>query len=278
MLNNHSSQNLRPLDDEQLRAVAPSVFASQAWDGVSEKYSFLPTSAVVSRMRENNWLPVWADEQLVRLDSRRGFQKHIIRFQRMDQIGQVTEYRPEVCLVNSHDRSSAYQLHAGIFRLICGNGLIIADTTFEHISLRHVGFNPDQVIEAGFRVLENVPQLTENVESFRARRLTPFEQKAFAESALLLKYDDLQKSPVSAEKLLESRRYDDEGNDLWKTFNRVQENLVRGGLKEWSRHKVNGKRHPRTRAVAGIDENMRLNKALWHLAEALKNGVPSITN
>jgi len=53
MLNHYSSQNLRPLDDEQLRAVAPSVFASQAWNGVSEKYSFLPTSAVVSRMREN---------------------------------------------------------------------------------------------------------------------------------------------------------------------------------------------------------------------------------
>lgn len=278
MLNNHSSQNLRPLDDEQLRAFAPSVFASQAWNGVSEKYSFLPTSAVVSRMRENNWLPVWADEQIVRLDSRRGFQKHIIRFQRADQIGQSTEYRPEVCLVNSHDRSSAYQLHAGIFRLICGNGLIIADTTFEHISLRHVGFNPDQVIDAGFRVLENVPQLTENVESFRARRLTPFEQRAFAESALLLKYDDLEKAPVSAEKLLESRRYDDEGNDLWKTFNRVQENLVRGGLKEWSRRKENGKRHPRTRAVAGIDENVRLNKALWHLAEALKNGVSPTTH
>jgi hypothetical protein len=278
MLNHHSSQSLRPLDDEQLRAVAPSVFASQAWNGVSEKYSFLPTSAVVSRMRENNWLPVWADEQLVRLDSRRGFQKHIIRFQRADQIGRATEYRPEVCLVNSHDRSSAYQLHAGIFRLICGNGLIIADATFEHISLRHVGFNPDQVIEAGFRVLENVPQLTENVESFRARRLTPSEQKAFAESALLLKYDELEKAPISGEKLLESRRYDDEGNDLWKTFNRVQENLIRGGLKEWSRRKENGKRHPRTRAVAGIDENVRLNKALWHLAEALKNGVSTTTN
>ena len=278
MLNNYSSQNLRPLDDDRLRAIAPSVFASQAWNGVSEKYSFLPTSAVVSRMRENNWLPVWADEQLVRLDSRRGFQKHIIRFQRADQIGHATEYRPEVCLVNSHDRSSAYQLHAGIFRLICGNGLIIADATFEHISLRHVGFNPDQVIEAGFRVLENVPQLTENVESFRARRLTPSEEKAFAESALLLKYDDLKKSPIGAEKLLESRRYDDEGNDLWKTFNRIQENLIRGGLKEWSRRKENGKRHARTRAVAGIDENVRLNKALWHLAEALKNGVSPATH
>jgi hypothetical protein len=279
MLNRNSSwQNLRPLDDEQIRVVAPSVFASQAWNGVSEKYSFLPTSTVVSRMRENNWLPVAASEQLVRLDSRRGFQKHIIRFQRGEHIGQTLEFRPEICLVNSHDRSSAYQLHAGIFRLVCGNGLIIADATFEHISMRHVGFHPDQVIDASFRILENVPQLTENVESFRARRLTPTEQKAFAESAILLKYDDLQKAPIGAEKLLESRRYDDEGNDLWKTFNRVQENLVRGGLKEWSRRKDNGKRHPRTRPVTGIDENVKLNKALWHLAEALKNGISPTTN
>jgi len=278
MLNRHSSQNLRPLDDGELRNAAPSIFAAQAWNGVSDKYSFLPTSVVVSKMRENQWLPVWANEQLVRLGSRRGFQKHVIRFQRADQIGQTTEYRPEVCLVNSHDRSSAYQLHAGIFRLICGNGLIVADATFEHISLRHVGFDPDQVIEAGARILESIPQLTENVESFRARRLTPTEQKAFAESAILLKYNDLQKAPISPERLLESRRYDDEGNDLWKTLNRVQENLIRGGLKEWSRRKDNGKRHPRTRAVAGIDENVKLNKALWHLAEALKNGVQPTTN
>lgn len=278
MLSNHSSQKLQPLDDEQIRAHAPSVFASQAWDGVSEKYSFLPTAAVVSRMRENNWLPVAASEQLVRLDSRRGFQKHIVRFQRSDQIGQMLEYRPEICLVNSHDRSSAYQLHAGLFRLICGNGLIIADTTFERIAIRHVGFHTDQVIDASFRVLESIPQLTENVESFRARRLTPTEQRAFAESAILLKYEDLQTAPIGSEQLLDTRRYEDEGNDLWKTFNRVQENLIRGGLKDWSRRKENGKWHPRTRPVAGIDENVRLNKALWHLAEALKNGVSPTTN
>lgn len=272
MISRYSSQNLRALDDEELQQRAPSIFASAAWDGVSDKYSFLPTSTVVARMRENQWLPVWANEQLVRLDSRRGFQKHIIRFQRADQIGIHSEYRPEICLVNSHDRSSAYQIHAGIFRLICGNGLIIADTTFEHVSVRHVGFHPDKVIEASFQVLENVPKLAANVEGFRARRLSPIEQKAFAESAILLKYDDLERAPVSAEKVLESRRYEDNGDDLWKTYNRVQENLIRGGLKDWSRRKENGQRHTRTRAVKGIDENVKLNKALWHLAEALKNG------
>ncbi|HEV2327626.1 MAG TPA: DUF932 domain-containing protein [Verrucomicrobiae bacterium] len=272
MPSRYSSTNLRPLDDAALHAAAPSVFASAAWNGVSDKYSFLPTSEVVARMRENQWLPVWAKEQTVRLDSRRGFQKHIIRFQRADQIGIQSEYRPEICLVNSHDRSSAYQIHAGIFRLICGNGLIIADTTFEHVSVRHVGFHPDKVIEASFRVLENVPRLADSVEGFRARRLTPIEQKAFAESAILLKYDDLQKAPIRAEKVLESRRHDDNGDDLWKTYNRVQENLIRGGLKDWGRRKENGSSHPRTRPVKGIDENVKLNKALWHLAEALKNG------
>jgi hypothetical protein len=194
----------------------------------------------------------------------------MIRFQRADLIGTAAEYCPEICLVNSHDRSSAYQIHAGIFRMICGNGLIIADTTFERVSIRHTGFEPSLVVDASLKVLDSLPQLTDAVESFRARRLTPTESKAFAESAILLRYDDLQAAPVSPQKLLEPRRAEDSANNLWTTFNRVQENLIRGGLKDSSHRKIDGNRFPRTRAVAGLDENVRLNKALLHLAEALK--------
>jgi hypothetical protein len=239
--------------------------------GVSENYSFLPTIHAVDGLRNAGWQPVWVSEQTVRLESRKGFQKHMIRFQRADIIGSAAEFCPEVCLVNSHDRSSAYQLHAGIFRMICGNGLIVADTTFERVSIRHTGFQPSLVVDASLKVLDSLPQLTDAVESFRARRLTPAESKAFAEGAILLRYDDLQVAPVSPDKLLEARRTEDSGSDLWTTFNRVQENLIRGGLKDYTRRKTDGKRHPRTRAVAGLDENVRLNKALWHLAEALKS-------
>jgi Domain of unknown function (DUF932) len=28
--------------------------------------------------------------------------------------------------VNSHDRSSAYQLHCGLFRLVCTNGMVVS--------------------------------------------------------------------------------------------------------------------------------------------------------
>ena len=265
-----SSGSLHPLSNEQLHAIAPSIFAQNAMPGVSENYSFLPTIHAVDGLRKAGWQPVWVSQQTVRLESRQGFQKHMLRFQRADQIGKLAEFCPEVCLVNSHDRSSAYQLHAGIFRMICGNGLIVADTTFERVSIRHTGFEPSLVVDASLKVLDSLPQLTDAVESFRARRLTPDESKAFAESAILLRYDDLQMAPVSAQKLLEPRRPEDSGSDLWTTFNRIQENLIRGGLKDYSRRKVDGKRFPRTRAVAGLDENVRLNKSLWHLAEALK--------
>ncbi len=268
-----SPRPVRPvLSDERLRLAAPSVFADQPMHGVSRRYAFVPTAQIVSRLRDSGWIPVDAFEQRVRLDERRGFQKHMIRFQRQDVAPESNEYTAELVLVNSHDRSSAYHLHAGLFRFVCGNGMIIADATFEKVAIRHSGFTPDEVVNASFRVLDSVPKLTENVESFRARSLTSAEQKAFAESAIILKYDDVQTAPVGPDVVLQPRRYVDDGKDLWSTFNRVQENLVRGGLKDFSRRNTNGKRHTRTRPVTGIDENVKLNKALWHLAEALKTG------
>jgi hypothetical protein len=47
--------------------------------------------------------------------------------------------------VNSHDKSSAYQLHCGLFRLVCTNGMVVSDGTFQRISIKHSGFNPDVV-------------------------------------------------------------------------------------------------------------------------------------
>ena len=265
-------QSRHELDDETLRRVAPSIFAGQAFSGVSSRYAFLPTAQVVSRMREAGWAPVEAREQRVRLEGRAGFQKHLIRFQRRDLIAVKGEYAAEICLVNSHDRSSAYQLHAGLFRFVCGNGMMISDSSAEKISLRHTGFNPDQVIDASFRILDEIPKITASVEGFRARRLTPAESKAFAESAILLRYDDLATAPIGPEKLLQPLRSEDVGDDLWHTLNRAQSSLLNGGLKDYSRRKADGHRFPRTRAVTGLDENIRLNKALWHLAEALRSG------
>ena len=144
-----------------IQALAPSVFTAQAMPGVSSRYAFVPTVHLVARLRDAGWAPVSAVQQRVNLDERRGFQKHLVRFQRRDVVPVNGEYTPELCLINSHDRSSAYQLHAGLYRFICANGMFVGDgNAFERVSIRHAGFTPDEVIEASFRILDQVPAIT----------------------------------------------------------------------------------------------------------------------
>ncbi len=252
--------------------MAPSIFAVSPIEGVSDRYSFLPTIKIVERMRQAGWNPVAASEQRVRLPGRVGFQKHILRFQRADAKAVRGEYTAEVGLLNSHDRSSAYVLPVGLYRWICSNGMTVSDSEVGRISLRHAGFYPEQVIEASGKVLENIPAVIQSVESFRAKTLTEIEQRAFAEAAIILRNDDLKTAPVGPELVLRARRTEDTGADLWHTLNRVQENIIKGGQKDWKRRDEDGKRARRTRAVTGLDQDLKLNKALWHLAKVLREG------
>ena len=262
------------ISDEQLNALAPSVFASQPIAGVSDRYSFLPTSSILNGMRENGWVPVRAEQQSVRTEARRGFQKHLIRFARAEHLAtwDKNQVRPEVVLLNSHDKSSAYQLHCGLFRLVCLNGMVVSDGTFARISIKHSGFNPDSVIEASFDVLEAVPQIMDKVKLFQDRILTDAERLALATGAATYRWEDPNKAPVNPSMLLNPRRYGDGAKDLWTTLNTVQENIIRGGQRDYSRRRPDGSRMPKSRAIKGIDEDMKLNKALWQMAEVLRNG------
>src|SRR5258707_4624100 len=89
-LNNNSTRSRVPgtvaISDDEMRRFAPSVFASQPIEGVSERYSFLPTSSILNGMRANGWVPVRAQEQSIRTEARRGFQKHVVRFARFEHL------------------------------------------------------------------------------------------------------------------------------------------------------------------------------------------------
>jgi Domain of unknown function (DUF932) len=260
------------ISDEELQRLAPSIFASQPIEGVSDRYSFLPTSSILKGMRENGWVPVRVEQQSVRTEARRGFQKHLIRFARLEHLDswKKNQVRPEVVLLNSHDKSSAYQLHCGLFRLICSNGMVVADATFQRISIKHSGFNPDSVIEASFKVLDAVPEIMHKVRLFQDRILTDDERLALATGAATYRWEDPHKAPVNPSMLLNPRRYGDGAKDLWTTLNTVQENVIRGGQRDYLRRRPDGSRMPKSRAIKGIDEDMKLNKALWQMAEVLR--------
>src|ERR1700726_4385146 len=185
------------ISDEELQCLAPSIFASEPIETVSDRYSFLPTYSVLRGMRHNGWVPVRAEQQSVRTEARRGFQKHLIRFARAEHLDswEKNQVRPEVVLLNSHDKSSAYQLHCGLFRLVCSNGMVVADANFQRISIKHSGFNPDSVIEASFDVLRAVPDIMNKVRLFQDRILTDPERLALATGAATYRWADPGKAP-----------------------------------------------------------------------------------
>ena len=263
----HRSPVLRsdhPLSDDQIRTVAPSIFAETPHESRSQRYSYIPTAAVLAELRKEGFQPFMVCQTRVRHEDRRDYTKHMLRLRHARQID-GTEAN-EIILLNSHDGTSSYQMLAGMFRFVCQNGLVCGDT-FADVRVPHKGNVTDHVIEGAYEVLDGFERVQHSRDTMQAITLDDGEAEVFARSALTLKYDDSGKAvPITESQILRPRRFDDNRSDLWSVFNRVQENLVKGGL---TSRTANG-RQRQTRPVQGIDQNVRLNRALWLLADGLR--------
>ena len=263
--NAHALRSRTPLTEDQLRNVAPSIFAEAAHDSRSARYTYIPTSTVLTGLQKEGFQPFMVAQTRVRDEGKRDFTKHMIRLRHPSQIND-TEAN-EVILLNSHDGTSSYQMVAGLLRFVCMNGLVCGETVTD-VRVRHKGQIVDNVIEGAFEVLDGFKLVREVRDNMRAITLAPAEAAAFGRAALALKYepDATKPAPITETQLLAPRRMADAGSDLWSTFNRVQENIVQGGLTMKS---TNGRRMS-TRAVAGIDSSVKVNRALWMLAEEMR--------
>ena len=254
----------RPLSDDQIRAVAPSIFADAPHESRSERYSYIPTATVLQELRGEGFEPFMVTQTRVRHDDRRDYTKHMIRLRHASQIN--GREANEIILLNSHDGTSSYQMLAGMFRFVCSNGLVCGDTVAD-VRVPHKGDVAGHVIEGAYEVLHGFDRAQESRDAMRAITLDAGESEVFARAALALKYDDPDKpAPITESQILMPRRFDDRRPDLWSVFNRTQENLTKGGL---SGRSANGRRQ-QTRPVQGIDSDVRLNRALWLLADGLR--------
>ena len=260
-----SLRSSTPIADDQLRQVAPSIFAEAAHDSRSARYTYIPTSTILDGLRKEGFQPFAVTQTRVRDEGKRDFTKHMLRLRHASQIAD-TEAN-EIILLNSHDGTSSYQMLAGMFRLVCSNGLVCGNTVSD-VRVPHKGQIIDNVIEGAYDVLDGFGLVRELRDGMHAISLRPAEAEIFARSALTLKYepDPVKPAPVTETQILAPRRSADTGTDLWTTFNRVQENLVRGGLP--ARNAAG--RRTRTREVQGIDQSVKINRALWLLADEMK--------
>lgn len=262
--NNTSVRSSIPLTNDEIRLVAPSIFAEEKHDSRSERYTYIPTIHVLDNLRKEGFEPFMACQAKCRDEGKREFTKHMLRLRHASQI--TTGEANEIILLNSHDGTSSYQMLAGTFRFVCSNGMVCGDT-LNDIRIHHKGNVVDNVIEGAFRVVDDFERIDGQIADMKSLTLNQGEQQAFAHAALALKYDtEIAPAPITERQILTPKRRDDAGDDLWRTFNRVQERMLQGGVPGRA---ANG-RNMTTRAVTGIDQGIKLNRALWLLAEKMK--------
>lgn len=261
----------RALTEDELHRLAPSIFATTAHESRSDRFRPIPTIEILRGLQKEGFEPVGAKQSVARLDDRRNFTKHLIRLRRMgdDKAYSVGDTICEILLKNANDGSSAYDLMAGLFRIRCLNSLVAQVGTLDSVKVRHSGDVGHKVIEGTYRVLGEAQKALAAPADWSRLSLDRDERQAFAEAAHVLRFDNVA-TPIQPAQLLQPRRRDDTATDLWMTLNVAQENMIRGGL-----HGVTidpatrRRRRVSTRAVNGIDQDIRLNRALFTLASRM---------
>ncbi|HGX3269373.1 TPA: DUF932 domain-containing protein [Citrobacter koseri] len=249
----------RPLTHDELMHYVPSVFGENKHESRSERYTYIPTITLLNNLQREGFQPFFACQTRVRDQSKREHTKHMLRLRREGQI--TGKQVPEIILLNSHDGSSSYQMLPGLFRFVCQNGLVCGES-FGEVRVPHKGNVVEKVIEGAYEVLGIFDRVEEKRDAMQLLMLPPPAQQAMAKAALTYRFGE-EHQPVTESQILSPRRWQDESNDLWTTYQRIQENLIKGGL---SGRTTKGKR-AHTRAVKGIDGDVKLNRALWVMAE-----------
>lgn len=267
-IDKYVSKGINVLTPEEIKEVCPSAYAETFSLMRTDKYSMFGTGEIIEALSKEGFVPTMAyqhnpkhsaryiEARKERIERERLHQRHLIRFTHIDHIGgNLKDERPELVLVNSHNGACSYQLSAGIFRLICSNGLVVKSEDFGSVNIRHEGHSLEEVVAASLNIVNHFNEIYPIIDQMKHIKLKASELPLFARQAAKVKYGE--KKFENIQSIIDPCREEDAENTLWNVFNRAQENIMRGGKKVTTRI---------MRPIERIDEGIRVNTELWNLA------------
>ena len=256
--------SILPLNETQLKTQAPALFTEEPHYDVSDKYHFVSTIDVINEITSLNWYPVSVEQSSVKDEDKEGYQRHLVRFRHFDDLLNPQENAVELLLFNSHDRSTAFSISAGIYRFVCCNGLVIAESVFESYKIKHIGDRYNDIQTAIDKITSFKPQLQQKINSFESITLSQQEKESFARSSIPLRFE--KHLQIDFKDLLVPHRDEDNKDDLYTTLNVIQENLLRGNIS--GVNNIKGRRFT-SREITSISKDIDVNQGIWDISERI---------
>ena len=264
------------LTDSDIEFICPVAFKEKMTKseikklGLSKHYSFVPTSRVINDLRTMGWNPVDAVQVKARKKETNGYQKHMITFENDSYKTEGTTEYPQLLLTNSHDGGNAFTLSAGIFRLVCSNGLVLKTEDYGTSRLVHKGYSFEAIQDLVNDFVATIDETLTRITAMKEVELTKEQQMEFAKAAALLRFTEKSYNEqnisdvVELDDLLSVDRKEDAGDGLWEVYNRVQESIVQGSF-----HYIGGnKKSRKARPIKNFKQSIDVNKKLSELAFA----------
>lgn len=191
---------------------------------IKQKPFYIPTLDTVEMLQNDGWLIKGVAEQRGkgRKISSNFVQMQHPDFSILDKKGK-TEALASITISNSTTGNSPLNLHLGVFRLVCSNGAVRKDTAAES-NIKHTEINYKQLPEIVAKLNNKAMVLSDVISNMKNIQLSADDIKKFAFQAARLRFDDL--TDVNINDVFKVNRIEDEDNDLWTVFNRIQENLT----------------------------------------------------
>ena len=258
-------ENSKFLTLEELKETTPSIFTKKGSSNTSKKYTHIPTDRVIKDLELLGWGVVDAKE--VKARKGEGYQKHLVVFRNPDVVingkDGDTVY-PQILLTNSHDAKNSFQFQAGLFRMICENGLVIADKQFENYKIRHMGYDFETLQGIIKEMVSNLDLTVESMNKMKATELSEEQTLELAKLMLETRIKDTNNTftDQSIKDVLIPQRKEDKGFGLWEVFNRVQENIIEGNFE----YNTIGGKSRQARIIKNFKQDMKVNSKMFEQA------------
>ena len=259
------------LTKDQIRNSSPLVFADAPTNpDVSNKYLFVNTETIIDDLEKLGWMPVQAAQRKGRKKEGTIFSKHMVAFQNPNikiNSSDGDDAFPRILLTNSHDGMQAFKFSVGIFRLVCSNGLVVADEQFSDFKIKHKGYTFAELRNVVKQAVEDLPNKVQVMNDMKNRILTEDEKRKMALDAMLIRagVKELQYDEETITDILDPKRDADKGDDLWRVFNVIQEKITQGDFHA----ALTGAKVRKVRKIKSFEKDIKVNKELFKLATAL---------
>jgi hypothetical protein len=261
--------------EEDIKKLAPAAFSREVSPVLTDRYSYFSTADFLKAFSKIGWEPYSA-----RQNGANPYSRHIIRLLNPD-LGYIPvkgdKIRPQLILDNSHDGLTKAQIHMGLFRLVCTNGLVLAIPGLStNVKWLHVGVNQAEMIQMLAETAEQYRTVGSHVANMQQVSLSDDQKQEFAIKAIAARdprkflnedgtiNEDAIHNTLDIQDIYEPIRPQDEADDLWRTFNVVQERTIKG-MFEMTSEKG---RKASARVISNGKRNLEYNKKLWTLAES----------